>query len=247
MVNGGLRAGAGLNKGDRIWSCLMVKAREPAALAAALTCDAPFLLLRLGGCENNDARASVTASARAFLEAARKRPRSPKIFVEVAPTQSAAIEADLDALIPAAPYGVVLECCQSRADLQQISVKLAVREAEVGLEERATKIMTWVRTPKAVIGLSGFAGVTRRAAGLAFDAVSLSAALGVAPDSPTLAAARAQFVLGAAAAGIAALDLAPPGDVAAACALARRDGFTGMIARQPEQIAAIEAAFRDAR
>lgn len=250
MVNAGLRAGAAVRETGELWPCLMVDVGAGQACAGALDSGAPALLLRITGAGDAPGRARARTAAAELIQKARERPGAPPIFVEIAQIEEAAVEADLDAIVPVGPAGVFLDGCRSRADVQQLSVKLAVREAEAGLAPGAVRIVAWAaRTAEAAVALGGYAGASPRLAGLAFDAGALAGALCVPVSSQTVAAVRAQLVLGAAAAGVPALELAPAGDAAVrrACEDARRSGFAGVIVREARDIAAAEAAFGAAR
>lgn len=198
---------------------------------------ADALLLRLCGAPESAARAQARARLRAAVRAARAHTRA--VFVEVAPISSPALEAELDALADGAwPDGVFLQACEGRRDVQALSIKLAVREAALGVAEGATQIVALAaQTPAGVFALGSYRGASARLAGLALDGAPLpggEAARGL---------VRAQLALGAAAAGVAAIDAAPPGAgagaIAAICESARRDGFSGMLAHAADQIAAI--------
>ncbi len=214
-------------------------------LAAALDCGADALLLRLGPCAEDDARRAARARACALIDAARAKSGAPKLFVEVAPLDSDIVEADLDALFGPGPDGVFLPACDAAAGLQRLAVKLAVREAQAGLADGATRIGAFVGgDPAGVLALRSFAGATPRLAALAFDEAGLCAALGLtACEGAAIETARAMVVLAAASAGVPAL--APPIETGAeaAHAAARRDGFTGGMALYPGQVAAIRDIF----
>lgn len=214
-------------------------------LAAALGCGADALLLRLGPCAEDDARRAARARAGALIDAARAKSGAPKLFVEVAPLDSALIEADLDALFGPGPDGVFLPACDGAAGLQRLAVKLAVREAQAGRADGATRIGALIGAdPAGVLALASFAGASPRLAALAFDDAGLCAALGLAAGGgAAIATARAMVVLAAASAGVPAL--APPAETGEepAYAAARRDGFTGAMALYPGQVAAIREIF----
>jgi citrate lyase subunit beta/citryl-CoA lyase len=152
------------------------------------------------------------------------------------------LEADLDALAVSLPDGVFLEGCAGRAHVQQLSVKLAVREAAAGLGAGATRIVALAaQTPAGVFDLGRYRGASSRLAALALDETPLPG------GAQARQAARTLLLLGAAAAGIAALDFAPALDgeaFAAFCGDSRRDGFSGMLTLASGQIGGIEAAFR---
>ncbi|MFO1102576.1 MAG: aldolase/citrate lyase family protein [Methylocystis sp.] len=214
-------------------------------LAVALACGADALLLRLGDCVEDDARRGARARASALIDAARAKSGGPKLFVEVAPLNSELIEADLDALFGPGPDGVFLPARDGAACLQRLAVKLAVREAQAGLADGATRIGALVGAdPAGVLALSNFAGASRRLCALSFDEAGLCVALALLEGGgAAINAARAAIVLAAAAAGVPAL--APPVRVGeeAAHVAARRDGFTGAMALDPRQVAAIHKIF----
>lgn len=227
-------------------SCLILgSAASDEELAAALDCGADALLLRLGPCAEDAARRGARARACALINAARGKRAAPKLFVEVAPLDSELIEADLDALFGRGPDGVFLPSCDGAASLQHMAVKLAVREAQAGLPDGATRIGAFAGgEPAAVLAMRSLAGASPRLAALAFDEAGLRAALGLAcGDGAAVQMARAAVVLAAASAGVPAL--APPVQTGeeAAYAAARRDGFQGTMALFAGQIAAIHEVF----
>jgi citrate lyase subunit beta/citryl-CoA lyase len=220
---------------------LILSADAPGGFLAPPAHRAAALLLRLGPVDDAAARAQARESARAFIIATRALAGATPIFVQVAALRAPALDADLDALAGAWPEGVFLEACEGRADVQGLSAKLAVREAMAGVAEGATRIVALAaQTPAGVFALGGYSQASARLAGLALDDAPLPG------DAQAKATVRTLLVLGAAAAGVPALQIAPGGvgpTLAAACAAARREGFSGMLARFPGQISAIEAAF----
>jgi citrate lyase subunit beta/citryl-CoA lyase len=227
-------------------SCLILHSdADDGEVAAALGCGADALLLRLGACFENEARRRARARACALIDAARAKAGAPKLFVEVAPAGNALIEADLDALFGPAPDRVFLPSCDGDATLQRLGVKLAVREAQGGLPDGATRIGAFVGgDPSGVLALPSLTGAAPRLAALVFDEAELCAALGLAEaGGGAVEFARAAVILPAAAAGVAAL--APPvaAGEAAAYAAARRAGFTGAMAAHPLQVASIHEMF----
>ncbi len=213
--------------------------------AAALECDADALLVRLGPCAEDDARRGARARAGALINTARRKGGAPTLFVEVASLDSDLVEADLDALFGPGPDGVFLPCCDGAAKLQRLAVKLAVREAQAGLADGATRIGAFVGSDAGGIpALRSFVGASPRLAALAFDEAGLRAAMRLADGAgAAIETARAMVVLAAASAGVPGL--APPIETGAeaAYAAARRDGFTGAMALYPGQVAAIRDIF----
>ena len=103
--------------------------------------------------------------------------------------------------------------------------------------------------------LHTYAGATDRLFGLSWGAEDLAAALGAARNRdadgdwlPTYELARSLCLLAAAAAGVAAIDTVftdfrDAEGLERYAANARRDGFSGMLAIHPAQVATINAAF----
>lgn len=214
-------------------------------VAAALDCGADALLLRLGRRAEDETRRGARMRACMLIGDARRTSRAPKLFVEVAPAESELIEADLDALFGPGPDGVFLSSCDGAATLQRLAVKLAVREAQAGLVDGATRIGAFVGgDPAGVLALRALASATPRLAALAFDEAALSASLGLTEaGGAAIEMARAAIILAAGSAGVPAF--APPVQIGreAAYAAARRDGFAGAMALRPEQVAHILKVF----
>lgn len=238
---------AGVSRNPLIMrSCLILGSEAgDSHVAVALDCGADALLLRLGPCVEDDARRSARARTCTIIGEARRKGGAPKLFVEVAPVESDLIDADLDALFGSGPDGVFLPSCRGVENLQRMAVKLAVREAQAGLVDGATRIGAFVGgDPASVLALRSLASATPRLAALAFDEAALSASLGlIEAGGAAIEMARAMVVLAAASAGVAAF--APPVQIGqeAAYGAARRDGFAGAMALRPEQVAHIHEVF----
>lgn len=236
-------------------SYLLVHAARDDDLDAALSSGADAVVVDLGDWAKSAEREQARAAARRFLGRARAMEGRPALYVRVAPLESAAIDGDLAAVAPAAPDGVFLSQACGGASIQHLSAKLAVQEAECGLEDGATRIVAMAtQTPAAIFELGTYAGASRRLAGLAFDTQALRLSLGArgAPSAPDelaapFALARALAVFGAAAARVAAIDApfanADADGLRADCLAARRDGFAAKLAAYPAQIRVIKETF----
>ncbi len=189
----------------------------------------------------------------AFIVRARAASCQLRLFVQINDLSTGLADADLDAILPAAPDGIVLPGCRSGEDVQHLGTKLAVREAELGIADDATKIIAIAACDAAALFRMGsYAGSSPRLAGLAWDAERLATTFGVRGDvsardlSAPLALARTLTIVAARSAGIPAIDAACAVNGEAlveACVLARRDGFTAKFAKHPRQVPVIEAAF----
>jgi citrate lyase subunit beta/citryl-CoA lyase len=239
-------------------SYLVVPGDDPELISQGAASGADALILDLANPASVERRAAARAMVARFLRERAGRP-GLSLLVRVNGFESGLTDDDLDAVMPGAPHGVVLPRSSGGADVTRLGAKLAVREAEFGLEDGATRIIAEATgTPRAVFGLGTYAGASRRLSALAWSARGLAMELGaLTPLTPAgvlsdpLQLARGLCLFGAAAAGVAAID-APHDDVDNAAGLgeaveeARRDGFTGKLAIHPAQIEAINRGFSPA-
>lgn len=181
---------------------------------------------------------------------------SSAIYIRVNDLSTGLTDDDLAALVSAKPDGIMLPKSNSGQDVQQLSAKLRVHEAESGLPDGEIKILPIItETATGVLAAATYAGASARLAGLTWGAEDLSAAIGAraARDdngryTDVFRLARTMTILAAGAAEVAAIDTVFPGfrDMAAfeaECAEAERDGFTGKMAIHPAQVPVINAAF----
>ncbi|ESY49211.1 HpcH/HpaI aldolase/citrate lyase family protein [Mesorhizobium sp. RSR380A] len=188
--------------------------------------------------------------------AGNRQQTSSAIYVRVNDLSTRLTDDDLAALVPAKPDGIMLPKSNSGQDVQQLSVKLRVHEAENGLPDGAIKILPIItETAASLLAAATYAGASARLAGLTWGAEDLSAAIGAraARDdngryTDVFRHARTMTILAAGAAEVAAIDTVFPAfrDMAvfeAECTEAERDGFTGKMAIHPAQVPVINAAF----
>ncbi|UMY17258.1 aldolase/citrate lyase family protein [Methylobacterium organophilum] len=153
----------------------------------------------------------------------------PALFLRLGGLDDPDLGPRLDALMPAAPEGLVLPGLRRGADLADLGSRLAVAEAEHGRPDGATRILGWLDNAAGLLAAGPLAGASPRLCALAWDPAALAAELGAAPRDaagaliPPLAQARALLRLAAAAAGVEAVDVGDDGT--AFWAAARRDGF----------------------
>jgi citrate lyase subunit beta/citryl-CoA lyase len=226
-------------------SLLRIGPADTAGFEAALQSDADALIL--------DLATNVEPGTGKLLQIAAKRFPRPMLLVQIHDLASA--DAALDTAMPGLPDGILLQVCGSGAEVQHLGVKLAVREAELGLRHGSTPILAMAGSSAAgLLGLSGFAGASPRLAALAWDAADLARDIGADPglierpqEAEPFRMAATMLLFGARAAGVAAIDTATQGDAAgltAQCIRARSMGYTGKIAVHAAQVAIINAHFR---
>ena len=133
--------------------------------------------------------------------------------------------------------------------LQQLGARIAVQEAELGIDDGATRIVAFpADTPAGVFALPSLAGAGRRLAALAWDALALAGACRIDPEDATeaLRPSETQLVLAAASCGVPALAAGPrrSGDAfGTICRHARRRGFGGAVVDDAAAAEAANAAF----
>ncbi|MCI4677917.1 aldolase [Rhodoblastus acidophilus] len=231
-------------------SILVVPAASP-SFAAALASEADAFAIDLA--VPGDAQAARRAATE-MLAAAKAAGKIRLAMIH--PLATGLADADLDAVMTAAPDGIVLPDATGGRDVQHLGAKLAVREAENDLADGSTRILALAAdSPAAIFELGSLARAARRLIGIGRDERRLCERLGLAwplvGDEPEpLRVARGLVVLAAAAAGAPAFDSAEPGEgeaYARACARAARDGFSGKFALTPDQALRINAAFAGVR
>ncbi|MER9882846.1 CoA ester lyase [Mesorhizobium sp. M0118] len=194
-------------------------------------------------------------TAARFIAAHRHR-TSSLIYVRVNDLSTGLTDDDLAALVPAKPDGIMLPKSNGGPDVQHLSAKLRVHEAESGLPDGAISILPIItETAAGVLAAATYAKTSARLVGLTWGAEDLSAAIGARATrdangryTDVFRVARTMTLLAASAAEVAAIDTVFPDfrDMAgfeAECAEAERDGFTGKMAIHPAQVPVINATF----
>ncbi|MER8864597.1 CoA ester lyase [Mesorhizobium sp. M0751] len=194
-------------------------------------------------------------TAARFIAAPRHR-TSSLIYVRVNDLSTGLTDDDLAALVPAKPDGIMLPKSNGGPDVQHLSAKLRVHEAESGLPDGAISILPIItETAAGVLAAATYAKTSARLVGLTWGAEDLSAAIGARATrdangryTDVFRVARTMTLLAASAAEVAAIDTVFPDfrDMAgfeAECAEAERDGFTGKMAIHPAQVPVINATF----
>lgn len=178
-----------------------------------------------------------------------------RLWVRINPFDGPYTLADLAAIMPARPGGIMLPKVYGRADVEKLDHCLSALEVANGIEEGSTPVIVLItETAEAMFHTGDYKGAPRVVA-LTWGAEDLADSIGASsnrnPDgsySFTYELARSLTVLGAATAGVTAIETisADFRDLDALRARAekvRRDGFRGMMAIHPAQVPVINAAF----
>jgi citrate lyase subunit beta/citryl-CoA lyase len=237
-------------------SFLFVPGDSPRKIEKALTSGADALILDLEDSVAPAAKHEARRIVAEALAAAHGAMSGPKLFVRINALDTPDAEPDLDAVVPAAPHGIVLPKARAGADVMHLGAKLAVREAENGVPDGATRILAIAtETAASIFTMGTYAGASRRLVGLAWGAEDLSADLGAeanrTPDgtyADPYRLARTLTIYAAAAAEVAGVDTVyvdyrNEAGLTAECEAGRRDGFSAKLAIHPAQVPVINAVF----
>ena len=230
----------------RLRSLLFVPGDRPERFDKAAASGADALSVDLEDAVAPSGKATARAAVAERLRDARG---AAAVFVRVNPLDTALCDEDLAALAGSSPDGVVLPKAEGGASVRALAEQLATAGIDAPILPIATE------TPAAIFQIGSYAGCGVALAGLTWGAEDLPAAIGAATareDDGRYTApyelARSLTLFGAHAAGVAAIETVYPAfrdsdGLAAYAARAARDGFTGMMAIHPAQVATINAAF----
>ena len=175
-------------------------------------------------------------------------------YVRINPLASGAALEDLAAVAPGKPDGILLPKCVPE-DLRTVDHYLAALEAAFAIPPTTIRVIAIAtETPAAMFALGGYAGISTRLEGITWGAEDLAACLGgnnrrgdgIYDDVYRLA--RSLCLLGAAAAGVVAIDtiytdFKDEAGLAAECEAAKRSGFAAKMAIHPAQVPVINRGF----
>ena len=227
----------------RLRSLLFVPGDRPDRMAKAASSGADALILDLEDSVAAEKKIEARKAVAAFLAGQRLLP----VFVRI---NSATMDQDLPAIVPAKPDGIVLPKAEGGSALKELDRRLtALGNTKTAILPIATE------TPAAIFALGSYGGVTNRLCGLSWGVEDLSATVGAATAretdgryTPLFETVRALALFGARAASVPALETIFPAlddeqGLKAYAERGRRDGFGGMLAIHPAQISIINKAF----
>lgn len=232
-------------------SWLFIPGDSPAKIAKAASSGADAVIFDLEDSvalsQKNEARALVAATLRES-----RQDVAPALWVRINPMASGLALDDLAAVVPAAPAGIVLPKPDSAADIIRLSHYLDAFEAASNVPIGNIKILPiTTETPASLFGLAGYGSAGPRLIGLTWGAEDLPAAIGASTgrlEDGTLTdlcrLARSLCLAAAANASVPAIDTVYPdfrnlAGLRMSATAARREGFCGMMAIHPSQVAII--------
>lgn len=239
----------------RLRSWLFVPGNAPRKLDKAFGTGADVVVLDL---EDSVAEAGKPDARRLVAEvlSAPRATSAPLLFVRINPLTGSHALADLAAVVPGSPDGIVLPKPDGAQDVVRLDHYLAALEASAGLPTGRIRVLPIAtETPQALFALGSYRDAGSRLVGLTWGAEDLPAAVGASTNrgeaggySDLCRLARTLCLAGASAAGLPPIETVYPEfrDLAGLEAYAgrgRRDGFVGMMAIHPLQVPVINVAF----
>ena len=235
-------------------SLLFVPAHDSRKLAKGLDSGADALIIDLEDAVPDAEKPRARAMCAEFVAANRER---MPLFVRINALSTGLALADLEAVVRARPYGLMLPKCGSGRDVAFLGDHVSEFEARAGIAAGSTRILPIVtETAAAVLEMHGYArDAGPRLAGLFWGGEDLAADIGAAANrdpagryTTPYQMARALTLLGATAAQVPAIDAVYTNfrdreGLLAEAAEALRDGFTAKVAIHPDQIGPINETF----
>jgi citrate lyase subunit beta/citryl-CoA lyase len=227
----------------RLRSLLFVPGDRPERMEKAVATGADALILDLEDAVSHANKAAARTAIAAFLAAGRGH--SVSLLVRINPLDSAYVADDLALLREARADGIMLPKAEGAASVRALLERL----------DGPPILPIATETPAAIFTLGSYGEVRDRLCGLTWGAEDLPASIGAATSRdatgrllPPYEMARALTLFAAHAAQVPAIETVYPAfkdldGLAAYAAAGARDGFTGMMAIHPTQIAGINAAF----
>ena len=236
-------------------SMLFVPADSERKLAKSLDSGADALIVDLEDSVAAAGKPGARITATSFLREIGKRADRPLLYVRVNALDTGLTDLDLDAVMAAAPDGIVLPKSQGGDDVRQVATWLEALEAASGITVGATRIVcVATETASSIFGLGSYKGCSPRLAGLMWGAEDLSASLGATEKASggvfhsPYRLARDLCLMAAAAAEVAPIDTVYT-DIDNLTGLeqetraARRDGFSAKALIHPKHVDVVNAAF----
>ena len=234
-------------------SWLFTPGDSPAKMAKAMNSAADVVLIDLEDAIAPDAKVATRALVHDFLAA--HPDRRDRLWVRINPLDSGLALGDLAAIMPARPGGIMLPKAGGRADVDRLDHYLSAFEAAHGIADGSTPVIIIItETAEAMFHTADYRGAPRVVA-VSWGAEDLADALGASRNSHadgsyrfTYELARSLALIGAAAAGVSAIetihgDFSDLEGLRARAEGVRADGFRGMLAIHPAQVDVINAAF----
>ncbi len=226
-------------------SYLFVPGDDARKVAKALASEADAVILDLEDSVGPDRKEDARRLAAETL-GQQAAPRHPKLFVRINALSTGFAKADLQAVMPHGPDGIVLPKAEGPRDIDTLKM----------LAGRAVPVLAIAtETARSLFRMGDYAEAAPPLMAIAWGIEDLSADIGASamrlPDKRLTEPAnfvRSLCLFAAKAAGVEAIDtvytdIRDIDALEAECAIAARDGFTGKLAIHPAQVPVINRAF----
>lgn len=237
----------------RMRSWLFAPGDSEKKMGKAVEGSADVVLIDLEDAVTESEKPKARTMVREFLQS--QESGLERIWVRVNPMDGPHTLADLAAVMPGKPGGIMLPKVYGRPDVERLDHYLSAFEAANDIPLGSTKVIVLVTETAAAMFTTGdYAGAPRVVA-LTWGAEDLADSIGASnnrnPDGSygfTYELARSLCLLGAATAGVLPIETIQ-GDfrdletLKARAEKVRRDGYRGMLAIHPAQVDVINAAF----
>jgi citrate lyase subunit beta/citryl-CoA lyase len=238
-------------------SLLFVPADGGKKLDKALASGADAVIIDLEDSIMPDRKADARKSALAFLKEAGKAKQRPRLLVRVNGLETGMIDADLDAIVPGAPDGILFPKAEGGPTVTHVDAKLTAREAIAGLTEGRVKILAQnVESAAGFFAAGTYRGCSDRLIGVTWGPEDLSSEFGAEANrdangrlTEPYRLARSVCLFSATAAKTPAyetvfVDFRNDEGLRRDTEDAKRDGFVGRLAIHPAQVPIINAEFQ---
>lgn len=237
-------------------SLLFVPGDSERKMLKAASSGADALILDLEDSVAPSRKTEARQMVASFLANAPRGSGAPRLIVRVNALDTGLTDDDLSAIVSGAPDAILLPKANSGADIQDLSARIAVEEAEAGLPEGQVLVHALMtETAAGMLAAASFANKSARLAALTWGAEDLAADIGASSNkddqgryTDVFRLARSLTILAAAHSGVDAIDTVftdfrDMAGLDAECRAAVRDGFSGKMAIHPDQVSVINNAF----
>ncbi|WP_209346877.1 CoA ester lyase [Pontixanthobacter sp. CEM42] len=242
-------------------SWLTIKGNSAAQLAKAPVIGADTLVVDMSLVPDDENAAQVRADVAEWFSSFREQLSTPKSFkrwLRIKPLDGTHWIDDLSVIMAGAPDGLIVPKCTGPEQVRMLASELYEIEQRHGVGHNATKIIPQIgETPGSALTLRDYTDDPHpRLAGFAWNAEGLAREIGAQRTRTddgrwcdTMRLVRGTTILLAKTLGLLAIETSvrDPKDLqtgALAARRARQDGFTGMAANHPRQVALINDAFK---
>jgi citrate lyase subunit beta/citryl-CoA lyase len=238
-------------------SLLFVPADGGKKLDKAMASGADAVIIDLEDSVTSDRKPEARESALAFLKDAGTAKHRPRLLVRVNGLDTGMIDADLDAIVPGAPDGILFPKAEGGPTVIHVDAKLSAREAIADLPEGHVKILAQtVESAAGFFSAGTYRDCSTRLMGVTWGPEDMSSEVGADANrdisgrlTEPYRLARSFCLFGATAAKTAAyetvfVDFRNDDGLRKDTEESKRDGFVGRLAIHPAQVPVINAVFQ---